>query len=138
MSDRRSFTVPCHFFFSSSNLNHLFSSISRQIDVLINLEETLGFPNPICSAVMGPLLHFFSFCSHPVSTRFPSRYDIFAPHTQALYLSARCLRAEDDLGNYPSTLLLPEQFSCVLAVASELQMKETQGDALGVWDQHAA
>lgn len=54
--------------------------------------------------------------------------------SQALYLSARCLQAEDDSGNYPSTLLLPE-FSCVLAVSSEQQMKE---DALGVWDQHSA
>ena len=58
--------------------------------------------------------------------------------SQALYLSARCLRAEDDSGNYPSTLLLPEQFSCALAVSSEQQMKETCRDALGVWDQHAA
>lgn len=81
---------------------------------------------------------FPSLSFYPVSTRFPSRYDIFPLHKQALYLSARCLRAEDDLGNYPSALLLPELFSCVLAVASELQMKETWKDMLGVWDQHAA
>lgn len=46
------------------------------------------FPNPICSAVTGPLLHFFSSSSHPVSTRCtPSRYDIFAGSISVCTLS---------------------------------------------------
>lgn len=44
--------------------------------------------NPICSAVMAPLLHFFSFSSHPVFTRFPSRYDIFAGSISVCTLSS--------------------------------------------------
>lgn len=78
------------------------------------------------SAVTGCAL--FHFSSDPVFTGFPSRYDIFAGPISVCTLSARCLQAEDDSGNYPSTLLLPEQFSCALAVSSEQQMKETCGD----------
>lgn len=98
------------------------------------LSKTPGFPNPICSAVAARSLPFIFFilCLSPLALH-PGMTS-----SQALYLSARCLRAEHDSGNYPSALLLPEQFSCVLAVFSELQMKEAWRDALGVWDQHAA
>lgn len=88
----------------------------------------------MCSAVMAPSPRpSFIFCSPCL----PS-FSIQLSHSLAPRLSALCLQAAADSGNYPSTRLLPGQFSCEPLVSAALEMKEGWKDALGVWDQREA
>lgn len=102
--------MSCPHFFSSLNLNHFpFSFISGQIDMLINLDSNPGFPNPIFSAVMGPYL--FSLCFLLILSSLAPRPGMTS--SLRTYLSARCLWAEDNVGNHPSTLFTWTIFMCV-------------------------
>lgn len=74
-----------------------------------------------------PFFIFSSSCLHSLSIL------LWRPLWLCVCLQA-VYRLRMTWGNY-STLLLPEQFSCVLVVSSVLEMKETWKDALGVWDQ---
>lgn len=105
---------------------HFLSSVLGQIDALFNLNNPWVF---LIQHVLRPWILHFAFL-HFLLILSPLAF--LAGMTSSLCtrrnLSARCLQAEDDAGNYPSALLLPEQFSRVLAVASEQQMKEAQRD----------
>lgn len=107
--------------------------MSFYVDLFI-YNRTLAFPEQC--VLLSQLLRLgpFSFSAHPVSTHFPSAFHMH--YSLAPRLSAHCLQAEADSGNYPSTFLLPEQFSCEPLMSPVLEMKEAWKDALGVWDQH--
>lgn len=124
-----------HFSWHSKYTEHALTYImlSFYIDLFI-YNRTLAFPEQC--VLLSRLLRLgpFSFSAHPVSTHFPSAFHMHC--SLAPRLSAHCLQAEADSGNYPSTFLLPEQFSCEPLVSPVLELKGAWKDALGVWDQH--